>query len=780
MKFLNTAWLIVCALMGGSMLAQEIDLQNHPGRAIYQKLCVECHGERGEGVEDKADDPLEGSRDIASLAGKIERTMPEDEENLCVGRDAKAVAEYVYHAFYSVEARARNTPARIELSRLTVPQYRKSVADLIGDFRPGYSIMIPEDRGLTAQYYGTQKFGERKELKDQKKRDRFERIDSQIQFDFKDTAPKFEEEMNFARNEFSIRWSGGLYAPKTGHYEFTIRTRNGVTLWVNENDTQDDSTTKTIDGYVAPNNEIREETGTIFLQKGQWVPFRLEFFRYKSKEALVELSWKPPHGVREPIPSQYFTPRTLKETCLVSTPFPADDRSVGYERGTAVSREWFDAITAAAIEASDYVMEHLDDLAGIRREDDDRIRGEKIGNFAIFFAERAFRRPLTEPERVELVDGRFADVETREQAIKRLVLLVLKDPRFLYPGVSKRSDGRSDSWDRADRLALAMWDSLPDGILRKRASDDRLKDVREVEEAVRRMARHPRTKAKMRGFFEHWLELDRADDLSKDRSVYPAYSEEVLSDLRTSLDLFLDDVVFSEKSDYRELLTADYLYLNPRLAKIYGPPDAKIESGFQKVKLDPNRRSGIVTHPFLLTTLAYHNNTSPIHRGVFLTRNIVGMSLNSPEMANEFVEGNFDPTLTMREKVEDLTRAKACMACHTTINPLGFSLENYDGIGRWRTKEKNTPIDAKSEFKTDSGEMIQLRGARDVAKFAAERRSAHEAFIEQLFHHIVKQPMLAYGPDVPERLRKDFEKSGYNVRDLIMKIAVIAAMEEGM
>ena len=124
------------------------------GATIYKKQCLDCHGPKGEAVEDKTDDPLQGKRDLASLTKRIVRTMPEDEENLCVGDDAKAVAAYIYDAFYSLEARARNTPARIENARLTVPQYRSSVADLIGYFRKNYNDYLGEERGLSVTYTG--------------------------------------------------------------------------------------------------------------------------------------------------------------------------------------------------------------------------------------------------------------------------------------------------------------------------------------------------------------------------------------------------------------------------------------------------------------------------------------------------------------------------------------------------------------------------------------------------------------------------------------------------
>jgi hypothetical protein len=198
-------------------------------------------------------------------------------------------------------------------------------------------------------------------------------------------------------------------------------------------------------------------------------------------------------------------------------------------------------------------------------------------------------------------------------------------------------------------------------------------------------------------------------------------------------------------------------------------------SGFQKVGVDPARRAGIITHPFLLTSFAYHDNTSPIHRGVFLTRNIVGMTLKSPPMANEFKNADFDPKMTMREKVTELTRSKACMSCHVTINPLGFSLEHFDGIGRWRLKDQDKPVDSNSDFKTDTGDTIKITGARDVAEYAANSPSAHRAFIQQLFHHTVKQPVAAYGHDQLDTLREDFAKHGFNILHLLRRIAETAA-----
>ena len=114
---------------GGIGVAQTPE---HPGAVIYRKLCIECHGKDGQGVDGKYDEPLVGERTLDALAKKIEKTMPEDEEDLCVGEDAKQVAAYIYEAFYSPAAQARSSPPEQDLSRLTIAQHRASIMDLIG------------------------------------------------------------------------------------------------------------------------------------------------------------------------------------------------------------------------------------------------------------------------------------------------------------------------------------------------------------------------------------------------------------------------------------------------------------------------------------------------------------------------------------------------------------------------------------------------------------------------------------------------------------------------
>ena len=194
--------------------------------------------------------------------------------------------------------------------------------------------------------------------------------------------------------------------------------------------------------------------------------------------------------------------------------------------------------------------------------------------------------------------------------MKRSVLLTLKSPYFLYPDPPIR---KTDEHRVAARLALTMWDSIPNDQLAKAARQGKLNSREEVIAQARNMLTDPRAQAKVMSFFHHWLEMDSERDLTKDSAMYPEFKLNRITDLRRSLELFIEEVVWSESSDYRQLLLARHLPLNKPLAQLYGK-NAESE-GFAREEFDPKRRAGLITHPYLLTTFAYPNNSSPLHRG---------------------------------------------------------------------------------------------------------------------------------------------------------------------
>lgn len=734
----------------------------HPGAVIYRNECTICHGDRGQGVEGVYDEALYGDRSLESLTRRIDRTMPEDDPSLVKGEDARLVAEWMYEEFYSPAAQARQNPVRIDFTRLTTPQHLNSIADLVGRFRNGDHAFPEGDRGLKAEYFDHRDF--RNEAR------RIERVDPRIEFEFGGDGPDREK---IDPEEFSIRWQGLLYAGETGTYAFNLRTFNGARLYIN------DEGDPLIDGWVSSGAELREERGSIRLLGGRAYRIRVEFFAYKEKQAGIQLLWTPPNGREEIIPARHLAPDGWAPLMLaVSAGFPPDDSSAGYPRGQSISQDWYRATVEAATEAANFILQHADSLAGTKADADDR--HQKWSEFAAEFAAAAFRRPLTEAQRREIVDHAFESNADPGEALKRAVLRTLTSPMFLYP---EANHPQTDSHRVAARLALALWDSVPDKDLALAAERGELTDPGNVRAHAERMLGNYRARAKINEFIHRWLDLDHTDELVKDAELFPGFDERVIADLRTSLLMFVDSVVWGEGSDYRRLLLADELFLNRELALMYAPDKAG-ENGeglpadkFVPVRLDERQRAGVISHPYLLAAFAYHNDTSPIHRGVFLTQNIVGRALRPPPVDISFEDGDFDPHLTMREKVVEMTKDQSCMACHVVINPLGFSLEHYDAIGRWREQDhKQRPIDAFSEYMTDEGEKIELNGARDVANYAANSDLAHRAFIRQLFHHVVKQPVEAYGTDTMDRLQREFVDGGHHIRNLIATVATMSAI----
>ena len=739
------------------------------GEQLYRKQCASCHGTRGEGVKGEYEEALAGDWSLSKLTNVIEKTMPDEKPKLCVGEEAKQVAKYVFDAFYSKEAQLRNRPPSIAFSRLTNRQFKQSVADLLNGFK-GTPRLNTEERGLQGEYYATRNYDSKKKV--------FTRIDGSIDFDFGEAAPKGGKFPDSAT--FSAKWWGSVLPEETGTYEFIVKAENGVRLWVN-----DDVDKKLIDGWVASRQPVTHRA-SIHLLGGRPYPIRFEFFKFKGKRAAVRLLWKPPGGVEQVIPARNLAPASTSPSLCLAQAFPADDAASGYERGTLVSPEWDEAVTYAAVEAANAILVRIDKLAKTKPNDPERPR--KLREFAAAFVEVALRRPLTEAQRKFYLEERFdAKGATPEAALKEVVLLTLKSPRFLYPelpapkdspaaSLSAEKPGSHEQYARASRLALALWDSLPDQSLRQGASAGHLRTDNQLRSRAKTMLRDARAKAKLRGFFRHWLHLNETTRPAKDSDTFPKFDAALADDLRHSLFRFLDHVVWEGSGDYRELLRADYLFLNPRLAEYYGkkPPDANV-TGFQLVSLPGQGRAGVVTHPYLLSTFAYADQTSPIHRGVFLARHVLGRTLKPPPSAVEFKDADFDPHLTMREKVTELTKAADCMSCHAVINPLGFALERYDAVGRLRQKDKGKPLNTASDYLTADGRPLTFKHAGDVAALAADNDWSQKNFIEQLFNHVAKQPARAYGRDTMDELWKGFSQDNFNVPNLLVEIAMVVA-----
>ena len=174
--------------------------------------------------------------------------------------------------------------------------------------------------------------------------------------------------------------------------------------------------------------------------------------------------------------------------------------------------------------------------------------------------------------------------------------------------------------------------------------------------------------------------------------------------------------------------------------------------------------------------LAYHKSSSPIHRGVFLVRSVLGRPLKPPPVAVAPLDERLEPGLTTRQRVALQTRPESCQACHSMINPLGFALENYDAVGRLRTVDQENPVDASGWYQTLRGDVVQFTGAKELAAFLADSPEVHRSFVRQLFHSLVKQPLAAYDASTIAQLEDAFRAADYSIQKLIVEIMKRSAL----
>lgn len=777
--------LLCCAMA----FAEDVD-EIGAGRAIFLEQCADCHGADGQGVAGAYESPLEGDLSIKQLIAYVAETMPEGHPEACVGDDARLVTQFFMNAFYTREARLRNNPPKIEFSRLTIDQYHNAVTDVM---RP---IMgegwLSDRRGLTGRYSPNGRQFTRAVA--------FSRIDPRIDFDFADAIPEYHPAYEDSE-EFGMEWTGGLIAPSTGTYDIFVRSENGFRVFLNRAPWDQEAL---IDNWVDANEG--EYRASIKLRAGRVYPLTIQYQKYKEPTANISLEWKPPHGVRQVIPQSNLSPDSFPYLVNLQTEFPPDDSTTGYERGTSVSTEWDRATTRGAMEVLDFVRRNRDAIERLghsgqkykgqptntrrskrrrsgKMSPDDKLK--HLQGLSETFVRTAFRRPLEDREQQLFVERAFEGSQSPESAFERVVLMTLKSPQFLYlPGF----DQQPTAFDVATRMSMLLYDSLPDLSLLEAAESGALLDEDRIKQQAWRLVHQQGTRVKIQKFFNQWLETERAAEGTKDEEAFPGFDDQLVASLRKSLEMLVEDVVWSDESDFRVLLTSDTIFMDRRMADFYAldwdevvQRDSQVDSNsddnghFVAITFEPEQRAGLLTHPFLMAGFSYHRNTSPIHRGVFVAKRIIGRTLKSPPVEVEPLEEDFDPTMTTRERVAHQTKGTMCQSCHSIINPLGFSFEHFDAVGKYRETEKSKRIDSASSYMTPDGQMHSWNSATELSEFLVSSEDVHRNFIEQLFQFMARQPLAAYGTKQSDQLLEKFQGSGFNVKNLIVEMAIIVA-----
>jgi mono/diheme cytochrome c family protein len=392
-------------------------------------------------------------------------------------------------------------------------------------------------------------------------------------------------------------------------------------------------------------------------------------------------------------------------------------------------------------------------------------------------ARRAYRRPVTDSE-VETLMGFYQDASTQdianfETGIQNALRLILASPKFLFraePDPARAAPGsvyRLGDLELASRLSFFLWSSIPDEQLLTVAAQGKLKDHAVVDQQVRRMLADPRAEALVKNFAGQWLFLRNLQSHLPDNKAFPDFDDNLRQSFRRETELLFESIMREDRS-VLDLLNANYTFVNERLARHYGIPNV-YGSQFRRVTLTDENRRGLLGQGSVLTVTSYPNRTSPVLRGKWILENILGTPPpppppNVPALTENGEDGK---VLTVRERLEAHRKNPVCATCHRVMDPLGFSLENFDAIGQWRAREEGVRVDASGQLadgsKVDGPVSLRQAIMRRPNQFVG-------TMTEKLLTYALGRGLEYYDMPIVRSIARDSARDNYRFSSIVMGI----------
>jgi mono/diheme cytochrome c family protein len=392
-------------------------------------------------------------------------------------------------------------------------------------------------------------------------------------------------------------------------------------------------------------------------------------------------------------------------------------------------------------------------------------------------ARRAYRRPMDRQTVDTLMDfyrkGRAGNAAF-DRGIESALQFVLASPEFLIrfendpPKVAKNTAYQLDDLALASRLSFFLWSSLPDDQLLTLASQQKLHEAPVLEQQVTRMLADARSQALVANFAEQWLHLRNLKSSAPDLEAFPDFDDNLRQAMKEETSLFFDSIVREDRSVV-DLLNADYTFVNERLARHYGMPGV-YGSQFRRVKVTSEARRGLLGQASLLTVTSYPNRTSPVERGKWVLTNLLGVPPqppppNIPTLPDATVDGK---VLSLRERMEKHRANATCAGCHRVMDPIGFALESYDGIGRWRKTEDGAPIDT-------SGTLFNGATVDGVVGLRRSLVAHPEIFVgvmtEKMLTYALGRGLEYYDMPAVRRIVQDAKAKDFRFSSLVLGVA---------
>ena len=401
----------------------------------------------------------------------------------------------------------------------------------------------------------------------------------------------------------------------------------------------------------------------------------------------------------------------------------------------------------------------------------------------------AFRGPVAETDFAALMRF-FEDGRTErgfEAGIGLALEAILASPQFLFrmePSRATPQKGSAPAMSRgyrigdrelASRLSFFLWGAGPDAELLKVVSQGGLRLPGAIEKQVRRMLADPRSEALATRFASQWLRLNDVDQMLPDALLYPYFDHSLGQAFKRETELFFDSIV-REDRNVLDLLTADYTFVNERIARHYGIPNV-VGPAFQRVTV-PDYRRGILGHGSILTLTSVADRTSPVMRGKWVMEVLLGSPPPPPppdvpafEATKAAVGGKL---LSVRERMEEHRRNPACTSCHRVIDPLGLALDNFDVTGKWRIKDNEVPIDASGDL-YDGTKMNGPAGLREA--LLKHQDVVLLSFTERLMTYALGRRLEPSDMPAVRAVVKDAARNGYRLSSFVQGIVNTAAFQ---
>jgi hypothetical protein len=389
---------------------------------------------------------------------------------------------------------------------------------------------------------------------------------------------------------------------------------------------------------------------------------------------------------------------------------------------------------------------------------------------------RAYRRPVTDADlQTPLAFYRKARAEGGFDAgIEAALSAILVNPQFLFrverdpPGAASGTVYRLSDLELASRLSFFIWSSIPDDELLDLAARGALSQPGVLEAQTRRLLADPRAHSLVSNFASQWLHLRNLDSMTPDLRLFPDFDDNLRQAFRAETELMLESVLREDRS-VLDLLQSDHTFLNERLAKHYGIPHV-YGSHFRRVPLGADSvRGGLLRQGSVLTVTSYATRTSPVIRGKWVLENILGTPPPPPPGNVPALKDNtVSSTLSVRERLAEHRANAACASCHNLMDPIGFALENFDAVGRWRTVEEGKPIDA-------TGGLPDGSTFTGVAGLEQALRDRPELFVgtlaEKLLTFALGRGVEHYDAPAIRKIVRDARANDYRLSSLVVGVA---------